>query len=348
MYNMRYIGCKKLLLNDIENVINENIDDAETFCDIFSGTTVVAQNFKSRFKIISNDLLTFSYCIQKGIVESTQKPVFNKLSKALNINNPISYFNSLTNEQLDKLPQSKRFCQNNYSPMGNRMYMTDENALKIDYIRNKIEDWKTEGLVEDSEYYYLLASLIEAVPYISNISGTYGAYNKWWDKRSLNKLELKEFDILNNKKDNIAFNEDGISLLSKISGDILYVDPPYNNRQYCPNYHVLETIATYDFPELKGITGQRDYKNKKSSFCLKSTVLKSFDELVKLANFKHIILSYSSEGLMSINDIENTLKKYGEENTFKMYEIPYRRFKSRKGKVENNLKELLFYIRKKA
>ena len=232
--------------------------------------------------------------------------------------------------------------------MGNRMYMTDENALKIDYIRNKIEDWKTEGLVEDSEYYYLLASLIEAVPYISNISGTYGAYNKWWDKRSLNKLELKEFDILNNKKDNIAFNEDGISLLSKISGDILYVDPPYNNRQYCPNYHVLETIATYDFPELKGITGQRDYKNKKSSFCLKSTVLKSFDELVKLANFKHIILSYSSEGLMSINDIENTLKKYGEENTFKMYEIPYRRFKSRKGKVENNLKELLFYIRKKA
>ena len=81
---------------------------------------------------------------------------------------------------------------------------------------------------------------------------------------------------------------------------------------------------------------------------MKSTVLKSFDELVKLANFKHIILSYSSEGLMSINDIENTLKKYGEENTFKMYEIPYRRFKSRKGKVENNLKELLFYIRKKA
>jgi adenine-specific DNA-methyltransferase len=230
--------------------------------------------------------------------------------------------------------------------MGNRMYMTDENALKIDYIRNQIEDWKTKELVDESEYYYLLASLIEAVPYISNISGTYGAYNKWWDKRALNKLELKEFDILNNKKNNMAFNEDGINLLNKISGDILYIDPPYNNRQYCPNYHVLETIATYDFPELKGVTGQRDYENKKSSFCMKSTVLESFDNLVKLANFKHIILSYSNEGLMSIKDIESTLKKYGQEKTFKRYEIPYRRFKSRKGKVENNLRELLFYIRK--
>ncbi len=344
---MRYIGCKKLLLEDIENVINENIKDAESFCDIFSGTTTVAQNFKTRFKIITNDLLNFSYCIQKGIIENTHKPNFKKLAKVKNIKNPIEYFNLLSPTQMNNLPKTKRFCQNSYSPEGNRMYMTSENALRIDYIRNKIEDWKEEDLINDSEYYYLLTSLIEAVPYISNISGTYGAYNKWWDKRALNKIHLKDIDIYDNNKNNLAFNEDGLKLLSKISGDILYIDPPYNNRQYGPNYHVLETIAMYDFPELKGITGQRDYQDKKSYFCSKSTALKVFDELIKKAKFKHIILSYSNEGLMSIKNIENILKKYGVEKSYKMYEIPYRRFKSNRNTSKAALKELLFYIRKK-
>ena len=188
--------------------------------------------------------------------------------------------------------------------------------------------------------------MIEAVPYISNISGTYGAYNKWWDKRALNRLTLKDIDICDNKKNNLAFNEDRLKLLSKISGDILYIDPPYNNRQYCPNYHVLETIAMYDFPILKGITGQRDYQNKKSSFCNKTSVLKTFEDLVKKAKFKHIILSYSNEGLMSIADIEKILKKYGQKGSFKMYEIPYRRFKSSRKSSNKDLKELLFYIRK--
>ena len=213
---MRYIGCKKLLLEDIEKVINENIKDAESFCDIFSGTTVVAQNFKSRFKIITNDLLNFSYCIQKGIIENTHKPNFKKLAEIKNIKNPIKYFNSLSTIQMnDELPQVKRFCQNNYSPNGNRMYMTSENALKIDYIRNKIEEWKNEHLIENSEYYYLLTSLIEAVPYISNISGTYGAYNKWWDKRALNRLTLK--DILDNNFNPSSLNAKLFFLLSQIS-----------------------------------------------------------------------------------------------------------------------------------
>lgn len=343
---MRYIGCKKLLLKDIENVVNENIKDAESFCDIFSGTTIVAQNFKPRFKIITNDLLNFSYCLQKGIIENTHNPKFKKLLVIKKIKDPIEYFNNLSIVEMEKLPKHKRFCQNNYSPNGNRMYLTNENALRIDYIRNKIEEWKTECLIESSEYYYLLTSLLEAVPYISNISGTYGAYNKLWDKRALNNLTLKNINIYDNKKNNLAFNEDGLNLISKISGDILYVDPPYNHRQYCQNYHVLETIAMYDYPILKGITGQRDHQNKKSCFCNKSTALKSFEELIKKAKFKHIILSYSNEGLMNVSDIENILKKYEIKKSFKMYEIPYRRFKSHNQPSNANLKELLFYIRK--
>ena len=343
---MRYIGCKKLLLKDIEKVIEDNIESAESFCDIFSGTVSVANYFKPKYKIISNDMLYFSYCIQKGIIENSKVPSFKILNKNTGIKNPIEYFNSVDNRECEKLSKEKRFCQNNYSPIGNRMYMTETNALKIDFVRNKINDWYKQNFISANEYYYLLAILVEAVPFISNIAGTYGAYNKWWDKRALNDIEFKNIEIINNHKNNIAYNQDGNDLITSISGDILYIDPPYNSRQYSPNYHVLETIALYDNPKLKGITGQREYNQKKSLYCSKSTVTKAFEDLIRNAKFKHIILSYSNEGLMDLSDIEKILKKYGVPETFKMYEIPYRRFKSRKTNAIKQLKELLFYIRK--
>lgn len=342
---MRYIGCKKLLLKDIEKVIDENIDNAKSFCDIFSGTTIVAQYFKPKYKIISNDLMNFSYCIQKAVIENNFNPKFENLF-GKSIQNPIDFFNNLPISQMEKLPKCKRFCQNNYSPRGGRMYVTDENALRIDYIRNEIENWRKENLIANSEYYYLLASLIEAVPYISNISGTYGAFNKWWDKRALKPLRLKDFDIKNNNHNNLVFNKEGIQLLLDLSGDILYIDPPYNNRQYPPNYHVLETVAMYDFPELKGVTGQRDYTNKKSLFCNKAKARIVFEELIKKAQFKHIILSYSTEGIISTEEIITILKKYGIPKSLKIYEIPYRRFKSNQMKSKVALKEFLFYVEK--
>lgn len=65
------------------------------------------------------------------------------------------------------------------------MYFTPSNALKIDKIREQIEVWNKANLLEESEYFYLLSCLISAIPFISNITGTYGAYLKHWDKRAL-------------------------------------------------------------------------------------------------------------------------------------------------------------------
>ncbi len=335
---MRYIGSKKLLLGDIERVIDEKVKDAETFCDIFSGTVCVGEYFKKRYKITTNDLLYFSYCIQHAVIENNTIPKFEKLGY-----NPVEYFNSLSEKELNNLPPKKRFCVNNFSPCGNRMYLTEKNALKIDFIRNKIEGWRDKYLINEGEYYYLLAVLIEAIPFVSNISGTYGAYNKFWDKRSLKDLILKDIDIFDNGKENHAFNENGNELIKKISGDILYIDPPYNKRQYSSNYHLLETVAKYDNPTLRGVTGLRENETK-SDYCKKNTVLKSFEDLIQNAQFKHIILSYSTEGIMAVNDIETVLRKYGTD--YKLYEIDYRRFKSRETSSEHKLKELIFYVRK--
>lgn len=342
---MRFIGCKTLLLEKIEEVINENVTDAHSFCDIFSGTSTVARYFKKKYEVYSNDLLYFSYALQKATIENDKIPEFNGLKK-LGINDPILYFNNMLPEELEKLEQERRFLQNTYAPKGNRMYFTDENALRIDYARIRTEEWYKEGIIDENEYYYLIACIVEGVPFISNISGTYGAFHKKWDKRTQKVYQLFRLDVDENKQNNKCYNKNGVKLLEEISGDILYIDPPYNERQYLPNYHVLETIAKYDSPDVRGVTGQRGYNGEKSDFCLKRNVLEAFENLIKNAKFKHIVVSYSTDGLMDINEMERILKKYGKEETFKLYRIPYKRYKSREQQEKEELKELIFYIDK--
>lgn len=339
---MRYIGSKINLLNRIEACIAQNIQTKQkSFCDIFSGTGVVARYFKPQYEIISNDSLFFSYVLQKAFIENNMMPTFEKIKAE--IEDPFGYLEN------SFLSNTNGFIEDNYSPAGiaGRMYFTIENARRIDFIRSTIEQWKIEKRISDSEYYYLLASLIEAVPSISNITGTYGAYLKNWDKRAFKKLELPHFFIENNNFNNKTYNEDVFELEKHISGDILYIDPPYNSRQYAPNYHVLETIARYDNPVLKGITGMRPYSNQKSVFCSKGEVNAAFEQLIRNADFSHIIVSYSSAGIMSSEFIEKILKDYGIPSSFSLQKIPYRKYKS-KIYDESSVCEYLFYIQKKA
>lgn len=343
---MRFIGCKTLLLNNIKELIDKKAPEAKSFCDIFSGTASVARYFKQWYEIISNDILYFSYVLQKATVENDEELKYIRLKKE-GIIDPIDFLNSMSTEQMEILSQEKRFFQNTYSPIGGRMYVNDQNALRIDFMRNKVEEWYKLKQINTNEYYYLVACLVEGIPFVSNISGTYGAYHKTWEKRSYKVYEAYKLSVTINNKCNKSYNEDGVKLLKRISGDILYIDPPYNSRQYLPNYHVLETAAKYDFPLVKGITGQRVDEDRKSNFCQKSKVYEVFDQLLKNAQYRHIILSYSTDGLMSISEIERIMKKYGKKDTFDIIFVPYRRYKSRaKSNSKNQLSELLIYIEK--
>ena len=343
---MRFIGSKSLLLDDIEEFIKENVTNATSFCDMFSGTSVVARHFKKDYKIISNDLLHFSYVLQKATIENNTRPSYQNLIKHIGID-PLKFLNNIdiNNIKFSNTP----YVYENYSPnsKSDRKYLTSDNALRIDYIRQIIEKWKASNLLNDAEYYYLLAGLIEAIPYISNIAGTYGSFLKHWDKRALNKLNLIELDIKTNNENNESYNKDSNELIKKISGDILYIDPPYNSRQYAPNYHLLETISRYDMPKITGKTGLRNYQDIKSKYCSKREVLATFNNLIKNAKFKHIIVSYSTEGIMTINDIKTVLIQHGDTTTYRIKKIPYRRYKHKPGTVKHELHELLFYISKK-
>jgi adenine-specific DNA-methyltransferase len=113
------------------------------------------------------------------------------------------------------------------------MYFTDENAKKCDAIRKKIEDWKKEEKITENEYYFLLASLIESIDKVANTASVYGAFLKKFKKSALNPLILQPADFYLNDNEHKVFNEDINKLIVESSHDVVYLDPPYNHRQYC-------------------------------------------------------------------------------------------------------------------
>lgn len=340
---MRYIGGKSLQLNNINDVIKTEISSVSSVVDLFAGSAVVSQNFKSSgYKVISNDFLFFSYVFQRCYIGLNKKPCF----KNLGIADPIKYLNELETDD-SEFSVEKCFIYNNYSPVNGceRMYFQPINALKIDMVRLTIQKWFDQKLVDDDEFYYLLASLIDAVSYVANITGVYAAYLKYWDERTNKPLTLEEPVIINNRKKNECFNVDYSQLMNK-KCDLLYADPPYNSREYLPNYHILETIARYDYPVISGKTGVRNYDTQKSEFCKKSTVADAFEKLIRDCKCRYILISYNNEGLLSTSDLSDICSKYAAAGSFKLFEYDYRRYKN---KIPNNkagLKEQLYFLRR--
>lgn len=336
---MRYIGGKTELLNHIHNEVKAR--QATSVIDIFAGSGVVSTFLSQQgYQVVCNDFLYFSYVLNRGVLNIDAAPRFDclKVDDALGTLNGLTLSN--TNISLEDC-----FIWSNYSLHEGceRMYFQEKNALKIDLIRLTIENWYREHKLTEDEYFYLLSRLISAVPSVSNIAGVYGAYLKIWDPRTYKDLMLEHSDCFSGgNPDNVVLNKPFGEVLESSEADLLYADPPYNARQYLPNYHILETIARYDYPEIHGTTGMRAYGSaEKSDFCSRAKVAKSFCELIENAKVKSIIISYSNEGLLPEQELEDICRGYTHNGSFVKTEIPYRRFKSHGGK-SRQVKELLF------
>jgi adenine-specific DNA-methyltransferase len=134
------------------------------------------------------------------------------------------------------------------------MYFSDENAQKCDMIREKIEERKEDKKITDDEYYFLLTSLLEAIDKVANTASVYGAFLKQLKKSAKKPMELVPVELFENDNEHDIFNEDINKLVANTKHEVVYLDPPYNHRQYSGNYHILETIAKYDNPTIKGKT----------------------------------------------------------------------------------------------
>jgi len=349
---LKYIGNKFKLLGFIEDSLRlGGAPSSGQFTDLFSGTTSVAEHFKKLgFSVTANDFMTYSYALQKAFIESNETPNFETLMRSQNIHALETPALSVL-RYLNSLEPVKGYAFQNYGHGGseNRMYFTGDNASRVDAIRDQISDWHKAELISDSEFYYLLAALIDAADHVANMSGTYGAFLKVWRSVALKRIELKGRTVHDNSLVNSANRETAESLIKEISGDILYLDPPYNSRQYASNFHVLESIAVWDKQELRGKTGLRDYEDQKSDFSSKSKASKALESIISDAKFNFIALSYNNEGIIPHEDILEILRKKGEVRVFSH---EYRRFRTERDHAKRQYKdvgdkteEFLFLVR---
>jgi adenine-specific DNA-methyltransferase len=304
------------LEKSIEEYVSGPIED-KVFCDLFAGTGAVGRYFKTKAKsIIANDLEYYSYVLNRNYIGNHKRIDASKWLKAL-----------------AELQGEEGFIYANYcrGGHGDRNYFKDDNGKRIDAMRGQIEAWKDEEDIEDDVYFYLLATLLESADKVANTASVYGAYLKHIKKTASADLKIHPADFEITKVGHQVYQGDANELVKTIKGDILYLDPPYNARQYGSNYHMLNTISTYENFRPKGVTGLPAYN--RSAYCSKVSVRQSFEELIAHAQFKYVFLSYNNEGLMTHEEITSILEKYGK---VELKVQAYQRFKADKTENRNH------------
>lgn len=345
IYRLNYIGSKFQLLDWITDNIKEKTGwtsfSNKTIGDLFAGTGIVSYHFrKNMARVISNDAELYSSIITHAFTRSLYtdkcKKLIDEFQKEIQDNT-----HSTTNG----------FITTHYSPQGSteRKFFTIENAKRIDYIRNKLETIK--DTVSEDEYKFILASILLSADAVSNVPAVYGCFLKNFKTKAVKTLTL--LPIHNNTiapvADSKTSNSDVLNteFLSSFESDLVYLDPPYNERQYSKNYFPLNIIAKTpgqlltELP-LKGKTGiPTDCFI--SPFCKKGeSVEKAFETLFRQLKTKWIFLSYSSESIVSKEKMLEIMNKYG---TASVIERDYKRFKSFEYNKDVEIKEYLFCLK---
>jgi adenine-specific DNA-methyltransferase len=325
--SINYIGSKKTLLNFLLENFKKNIsfESKIRFGDGFAGTGCVGQYISSVYNHINIhavDIEKYSFIINYSKLCVSYTPVIQQIIDKIN-----------DKELLIGL------ITKYYSPHGNRNYFTIENAKRIDTARIYIEELKLS--ISEDEYIFLLGSLLTSADKCANISCVYGAYLKNFKNSALKKFKLIPIHtkVIENTNHNIEMNN--ILNVDWSDTDIVYFDPPYNNRQYGSNYFILNFILDYDETLVSNtVTGITTYF--KSTFCKKKLVEESFRELLNNPTLpQHIFISYNNEGLLQINEFRKLLSNYGNVT---LYEIEYKKFKAQQNIKNDKVIEYLWYI----
>lgn len=321
--SLGYIGSKKSLITFIEESLSKhlNLSDQYTFADLFAGTGYVGDYFhkKHNFQIKSNDLEYYSYVLNYAKLKCGYTNKLKTIIQSLNNRDYKTEHFSLI---------KKTFAP--YEECG-RMFFTVDNAEFIDYCMTSINNLLNEKEIDLHESMFLKASLLCSLDKCANIASVYGAYLKHFKKSALKSIVLEPVhtnEIIENS--NVIYNDDILNL--KIETDILYLDPPYNNRQYSANYSQLNYIMKYDDSiEIKGKTGIIANWNR-SSFCSNKTVKASIHTVITNIKPKILLFSYNNEGLVSKSELEEIFKSHFSIIT--LYELDYKKFKS--NNIKNN------------
>lgn len=378
---MRYIGNKTRLLSFIQRAAESVGLSGGTLHDAFSGTASVGRAFKSRgWRVASSDIMTYSYVFQRAYVVAQRSPSFADLRAGVSdLRSALrsSRFrqalaarraklgddaSSASRGGLDSVAEylscwiepEQGFITRHYSPRGGRMYFTEENAGRIDAIRRRLHEWRAEGLIGDEEFFILLAALIEGADRVANTAGVYAAYIKKWQPNALRPLVLAPLHPIRGPRGAEAHQGDAATVAAALGPvDLLYVDPPYNARQYAGYYHVPEIIARGWFdsiPAIAGKTGLLSARGQQSDWCSARKVEGALAGLLEATGARHILVSYNSEGLLSERAMRSALERFAVDSDVRPFTRSYRRYRADGDHVRRRyrvgeLREILYYAK---
>lgn len=288
---MNYIGSKGALAPFILSLATRfsgTLHD-KTVCDLFGGTGSVAEAFGLTCKaLIANDVEAYSalWLHQRLCGVATDEALL---------------------EQMRHASCEGIVCEH-FSPLGaaKRGYFTPQNARKIDGARAVIAHYETT--LSPTQTKALLASLLDGADRVANTTSVYGSFLKHTKFTATQALSLRPLPATRLANATVH-NREGLALLGEIEGDILYLDPPYNHRQYGLNYHVLNAIARNYARDIKGKSGLGNYY--RSRWCQKRAVEEELRATLKTAKFRYILMSYNNEGLLDAGRIRAIFEEFG-------------------------------------
>lgn len=327
--NRRYLGNKYKLLPFITKVVNEECSDIDSVADIFAGTGAVSSAFTEKL-LITNDLMYSNYICNYawfGAEEYDPQTIIDCVVR----------YNSLSDLE-------DNYMTENFSDT----YFSRDDCAKIGYIREDIESLYENDRINQREQAILITSLLYAMDKIANTCGHYDAYRKGVVFEKTLELYVPLAEV-HNTADNQCYNTDANELVKDITADLVYIDPPYNSRQYCDAYHLLENVARWEKPEVFGVARKMDRSTMKSKYCTQSAT-EAFEQLIGDIKAKYILLSYNnmaekgndrSNAKISDQDIMRILEKKGE---VKVFSESYKAFTTGKSDIDDN-QERLFLCR---
>jgi len=323
--NRRYLGNKYKLLPFIIKVVKEECENVNTVADIFAGTGAVASAFVDK-KIITNDIMYSNYICHLAWFSSEGYSEEKIIELIINYNNIVV--------------EKDNYMSKNFA----NTYFSLEDCRKIGFIRQDIEDRFAEGNINTRERALLITSLLYAMDKIANTCGHYDAYRQGVKFEKHLELSVPQPEE-NLNENNVCYNMDTNELVEDIEADLVYIDPPYNSRQYCDAYHLLENVARWNKPEVFGVAKKMDRTSLKSDYCTQKATA-AFEKLIDSIHVKYIILSYNnmaekgndrSNAKISDEDIMRILQKKG---SVKVFTEDYKAFSTGKSDIKNNQERL--------